>query len=170
MTRAPFRPRRGQLPANAKPRLDLDLEPDARTREVKIPQQSGPKHARRKDTGPSRKVRAMVLERDSWSCVSCGGDISDGHPYSIQHRLARGQGGTNDLFNLIVLCGSATSRGCHLKAERRDPHMHAAGWYLESWQDPAAEPVMIQGADGGATVWLTADGQYAFEPISGSAA
>jgi hypothetical protein len=160
LARAPFRPRR-QLQASTKPGLDLELEKA---------QQPGPRHARRKDTGPSRKIRAMVLERDSWSCVACGRDISDGQPYSIQHRVARGQGGGNDLFNLIVLCGSATSRGCHLIAESRDREMQAAGYWLESWQSPAAEGVMVHGEQGGVTVWLTPGGHYAFEPISGGSA
>jgi len=123
----------------------------------------------RKDTGPSRKVRALVLKRDGWSCVACGRDISDGWPYSLQHRLARGQGGGNQPFNLVTLCGTATSPGCHLRAERRDRDMHAAGYYLESWQDSEREPVMIHGAQGGVTVWLTDDGRYAFEPIPGAA-
>ena len=38
--------------------------------------------------------------------------------------------------------------------------MQARGYWLESWQDPRAEPVMIAGEDGGVTVWLTDDGGY----------
>ncbi len=45
-------------------------------------------------------------------------------------------------------------------AEQRNLHMHAMGYYLESWQDPRAEPVMVHGLQGGASVWLTADGKY----------
>ena len=123
-----------------------------------------PGQARPRDTGPSRRTRALVLRRDGWRCVACYADISDGRPYSLQHRLARGQGGSGEPCNLITLCGSATSPGgCHARAESRDPHMHAAGYYLESWQDPAAEPVMICGPQGGITVWLSADGTYLIE-------
>ena len=118
--------------------------------------------SRRKDTGPSRRTRALVLKRDDWCCVACGRDISGGWPYSLQHRLARGQGGGSEPFNLITMCGSATSAGCHRRAEDRDRHMHAAGFYLESWQNPRSEPVMLHGRDGGGLlVWLTDDGHYA---------
>ena len=115
-----------------------------------------------RDTGPSRLVRTIVLERDQHACVACGKPVGlPGTWWSIQHRLARGQGGGNDLPNLILLCGSATSDGCHLKCEQRDRHMQAQGYWLESWQDPAAEPVMIHSEHGGgAMVWLLPDGAY----------
>jgi hypothetical protein len=153
MTRAPFRPRRQSLPAP---------EPEKA-------QQSGPRHARRKDTGPSRKVRALVLERDNWSCVACGRDISDGQPYSIQHRVARGQGGGNEMSNLVTLCGSAVT-GCHGQCESRDREMQAKGYWLESWQSPAAEGVMVHSHQSGVTVWLSPDGGYLFEPPVGEVA
>lgn len=118
-----------------------------------------------RDTGPSQKIRGLVLARDNWQCVACGKPAGGAFTWwSIQHRLARGQGGTNDPSNLILLCGSATSDGCHLKCEQRDRHMQAQGYWLESWQDPAAEPVMIHGEHGaGAMAWLLPDGQYGFE-------
>lgn len=34
---------------------------------------------------------------------------------SVHHIVYRSQGGTNDITNLILLCGSGSS-GCHLKA------------------------------------------------------
>jgi hypothetical protein len=91
--------------------------------------------------------------------------------WSIQHRLARGQGGTNDPTNLLALCGSATSAGCHLRCEQRDREMQARGYWLESWQNPATEPVMVHSEHGsGVTVWLTPEGTYALEAPEGSAA
>lgn len=118
-----------------------------------------------KDTGPARLVRNVVLERDGYACLACGKPAGmPGAWWSIQHRVARGQGGTNDLTNLILLCGSATSAGCHLRCEQRDREMQAQGYWLESWQDPAAEPVMVHGEHGGGvTVWLLPDGTYGFE-------
>jgi hypothetical protein len=58
-----------------------------------------------------------------------------------------------------LLCGTPQT-GCHGLAEARDKHMHAAGWWLASWQNPASEPVMLHGSDGGQTVFLGADGDY----------
>ena len=59
--------------------------------------------------------------------------------------------------NLILLHGSATT-GCHAEVERRGAHDNAAGYWLNSWQNPAAEPVMYASEDGGVTFWLEADG------------
>ena len=108
------------------------------------------------------KTRGLVLARDSWQCVACGKPVGGAFTWwSIQHRKARGQGGTNDPSNLIALCGSATSEGCHLKCEQREREMQAQGYWLESWQDPATEPVMVHDGHGsGVMVWLLPDGTY----------
>jgi 5-methylcytosine-specific restriction protein A len=128
-----------------------------------------------RDTGPSRKVRALVLARDGFACAGCGKSIV-GRPYSLQHRVARGMGGTSRAdagspVNLIVLCGSATSPGgCHLLAEQRDPWAHERGLWLNSWEDPAVVPVMIATALLPVPMWLTADGRYSKVPPEGAEA
>jgi hypothetical protein len=118
-----------------------------------------------RDTGPDRKTRAIVLERDQCQCCACGKPVGmPGTWWSIQHRVARGQGGPNTPENLVTLCGSATSDGCHRKAEDRDEHMHAQGFWLRSDEDPAQEPIMLASEHGsGITVWLTRDGGYALK-------
>jgi hypothetical protein len=76
------------------------------------------------ETGPDRDTRAVVVERDCWACACCGTPIDVG-PYSMQHRVPRGGGGSsrpeiNSPANLVTLCGSATSPGgCHIAAESR---------------------------------------------------
>jgi 5-methylcytosine-specific restriction protein A len=128
-----------------------------------------------RDTGPTRKVRALVLARDGFACVGCNKSVV-GRPYSLQHRVARGMGGTSRAdagspVNLIVLCGSATSPGgCHLLAEQRDPVMHERGLWLNSWEDPATVPVMIATALLPVPVWPTADGRYSKVPPEGTVA
>ena len=118
-----------------------------------------------RDTGPDAATRALVLERDSLLCCRCGRPAGPGIGlYSIQHRVARGVGGGNGIQNLLLLCGSATT-SCHGEVEARlNPHDLDAGFRLESWQDPAAEPVMLHSEHGsGMTVWLTGDGGYSTE-------
>ena len=123
-----------------------------------------------RDTGPSRKVRVLVCERDNWQCVGCGSPLRAGTWWSLQHRKARGVGGDNSPSNLIVLCGSATSPGCHRRCEDRDREMHARGLWLRSDEDPAMVPVMIASEHGsGITAWLADDGTYAFEAPAGAA-
>jgi hypothetical protein len=130
----------------------------------------------RRDTGPSRKVRALVMAREGNCCAACGISVI-GRPYSVQHRVARGMGGTsspaaNSPERLVLLCGSATTPGsCHALCEARDPDMHGRGFWLWSWEDPALIPVMLASEHGsGITVRLTAGGTYSAEPPEGLAA
>lgn len=124
---------------------------------------SRPKRTAPRDTGPSRKTRGLVLARDNFCCVACGKPVGGACTWwSLQHRKARGQGGGNGPENLIALCGSAVT-GCHGRCEARDREMQARGYWLESWQDPRTEPVMICGEQGGITVWLGTDGSYLTE-------
>ena len=123
-----------------------------------------------RDTGPSRAVRELVLDRDGRACVACGVSVR-GIPYSLQHRRARGSGGTSDPLanspvNLVTLCGSATTPGsCHLKCEQRDQEMNARGYWLRQWEDPATAGVMVFSEGGsGATKFAHDDGTWRDEP------
>ena len=123
-----------------------------------------------RETGPSPKVRALVWQRDKGRCVACARVLRDGDWWSIQHRKARGQGGGNDPCNLILLCGSATSAGCHRRAEDRDRDFNGRGYWLHSWEDPATTGVMVFSPGGsGETAWATMDGRWIFESPAGGA-
>lgn len=129
-----------------------------------------------RDTGPSRAVRKLILAREGMQCAGCGVSVA-GWPFSVQHRRARGMGGTKDPAanlpsNLLLLCGSATSPGgCHLLCEQRDPHMHERGLWLYSWEDPAEVPVMLASRHGsGLTVRLDDLGGYAADTREGAEA
>lgn len=130
---------------------------------------SAPRHAKRKDTGPDRKTRLMVLNRDGWACVCCGRSII-GQRYSLQHRKRRSQGGTNSPSNLVTVLGDGTT-GCHARIDSRsDPHDEAKGYTVRSHDDPALIPVMVFSEHGGGvTAWLTEDGGFAFEAPAGAA-
>lgn len=104
------------------------------------------KKQRPRYTGPPAATRLTVLERDDWTCACCGNTVY-GRPYSLQHRVARGMGGTSDPAanspaNLITLCGSATSpMGCHLACEQRDQRMYDLGFWRKQHENPAQIPV-----------------------------
>ena len=114
-----------------------------------------------RDTGPDRATRDLVMERDDWRCVACSKVVLN-QPYSLQHRQARGMGGTSDPaanspVNLIVLCGTATSPdGCHFWCEERNTEARDLGYWVPSWEDPATVPVhhAVHGL-----VYLTDDGE-----------
>lgn len=62
-------------------------------------------------------TRAGCLARAGWLCERCHGSLDRWDGYSLQHRLARGSGGTkrldiNEASWLLVLCGSGVT-GCH---------------------------------------------------------
>lgn len=89
--------------------------------------------ARRRDTGPTKKVRDVVMARDGGRCVRCGVPVT-GLPHSLQHRRARGAGGTtrpdtNLPANLILVCGTGTSL-CHGRIERKRHEAQGFGWAI----------------------------------------
>lgn len=95
-------------------------------------------------TGPSRAVRNLVWERDGGVCVRCGVPVHG--VYSLQHRRARGMGGTrrgdaNSPANLILMCGSATT-GCHGWVESHPGEAARYGYRITQTTDPAAAPVL----------------------------
>lgn len=89
----------------------------------------------RRNTGPNRAIRELVLERDDYTCALCGKPILH-QPYSLQHRRAKGMGGTsrpdaNSPAVLVTLCGSATSPdGCHLWCEQRNAEAEDMGFVI----------------------------------------
>jgi hypothetical protein len=122
---------------------------------------------RNRDTGPTRAVRALVWDREGGCCAACGHGLGYGSWYSIQHRVARGTGGINNSpENLVLLCGSSTSCGCHRLCEDRNPEMHDRGFWLWSTENPALIPVLLWSPyrdEEWSVRWLTAEGTYAAE-------
>lgn len=105
-------------------------------------------------------AKKAVFMRDDGRCVCCGSAAVD-----VQHRIRRGSGGSRDpkiaygMSNLIALC-----RHCHDIAEARDEYMRAMGMWLNTWQKPELEPVMLHSEHGpGVRVWLGAQGGYLLE-------
>lgn len=128
-------------------------------------------------TGPTPATVDLVLARDGGCCVSCGrpNGPERGYHWSLQHRVARGAGGTSRpelslAANLIVLCGSGTT-GCHARVERRGVEDRTAGYWLlrDTGGHPAmpAEIPVYHAAYG----WVLLDDAGRFAPaVSGVAA
>lgn len=116
------------------------LQPGASLRRVTPLRAARSRRAIVRDTGPSRVLRAAVLERDRHCCQRCGRSIL-GRAYSLQHRLPRGRGGGNSLANLVTLCGSATSPGCHAAVESYRTSAIRDGFLVPTSIDPADWPV-----------------------------
>lgn len=103
-------------------------QPIARVPLPRVPSEPTSKPKRKTPPPVPTALATMVLERAGWCCDRCGVSIV-GREFSRQHRRARGAGGRREgahtPANLIVLCGSATSQGCHEWAE----HSHRTEAY-----------------------------------------
>lgn len=107
--------------------------------------------SRRRDTGPTRATRALVLDRAQGCCELCGLLLHDGEqwarPHSVHHRRPRRAGGdprpdTNSPANLLLLCGTGTT-GCHGQVESNRRASLAHGWLLHADASPAEVGVDI---------------------------
>ena len=99
------------------------------------------------------KVRRLIFDRDDCSCVICGVlcvnpvTYSPLRDYSIQHRRARGMGGSRDKAtaspaNGVILCGHATSPdGCHHHVEAEPQWALSRGYRVPQGLDPATVPL-----------------------------
>lgn len=83
-----------------------------------------------------REQRVIVLARSFGRC-ELGATCCTVKAVDVHHRKNRGQGGTNDLWNLLAAC-----RACHDYAHRHPTQAYALGWLIESWRDPAEVPVL----------------------------
>lgn len=117
----------------------------------------------RRDTGPTKAVVALILERAGWQCEVCAGHLGEerGRTWSVQHRHPRQMGGTrapwiNFASNLLVACGHGTA-GCNGRIESERSEATDAGWLVPSGVDPATVPVLLYD---GRRVLLADDGSY----------
>ncbi|MDJ0796020.1 MAG: HNH endonuclease [Calothrix sp. MO_167.B12] len=76
-----------------------------------------------------REIRQEVLERDNRQCQVCGKE----HSAQVHHIIPRSQGGTNELSNLIVLCGR-----CHMLISPVPPWLITKLWQIPEAEIPAA--------------------------------
>lgn len=130
------------------------------------------KRTGRRDTGPDRTTRELVLERDEYRCVVCGIGII-GIRASIHHRRNRGSGGSSDPLinapsNLLTVCGTGTT-GCHGWIGASPAEALEAGYVVSlNSQEATADVPVLHAALGG--VFLLDDGTVRPVPTWGGAA
>lgn len=110
----------------------------------------------RKDTGPTKAQRDVVLDRSIGFCEICGSQLwvwprGWVDPHSFHHRQPRQMGGTrradiNSPANLLLLCGTGTT-GCHGHIESNRTEAYRNGWLVRASADPAEVPVLLEGSD-----------------------
>lgn len=125
------------------------------------------KQRKQRDTGPTQATKALLWTRAGGCCELCGRNLEGGFPFSRHHRRPRGAGGSsvewiNDVTNLLLLCGSATTpEGCHTWVEKYRHAAYGLGLLIRTSSSyvPAELPVTLRRGVG--SVYLTADGSYA---------
>jgi len=123
-------------------------------------------------TGFSARVRRLVRTRAGGgdphdACCEATGVWLGEYGGEIQHRDARGMGGTSDPAANSVVNAVLLSKEAHRLAESRDKGMNERGFWLRNGQDPALTPVILFGD---VEVWLGEDGSYLDEPPAEEAA
>lgn len=108
------------------------------------------------------KVRACIRERAGGFCERCG--IRTVNDYSIQHRKARGMGGTSDVAkarpsNGAWLCGSATT-GCHGWVESHPNLAAREGFRVAQDEEPTMVPMLVR-----SRVWVLLDDDGGYQPF-----
>lgn len=95
----------------------------------------------------SAKTREQIIERDGGRCQWKGCPIGPDTAYSIQHRRARGQGGSKDLAtsrasNGVLMCGTGTT-GCHGYVESHRTEARERGFNVSLHEKaPASVPIV----------------------------
>lgn len=126
-----------------------------------------PKPAKRKHrapAAPTSDTRGGVIVRDQYHCQWCGKHVRiQFGEYSLQHRRARGAGGTvrtdaNGAANLVLVCGSATT-GCHGEIEAHPAEAARRGFRISQETDPAEIPIRCRMQTEGLT-WCLLDDDY----------
>ena len=117
-------------------------------------------------TGFSPRVRKLARTRagngDPFNaCCEATGVWLGEYGGEIQHRDARGMGGTSDPAANSIVNAVLLSKEAHRLAESRDKGMNERGFWLKNGQAPALTPVTLFG---GVEVWLTPEGAYSDEP------
>lgn len=107
--------------------------------------------------GFTNKQRQAIYQREDQACGWCGKWAQGG---SIQHRVARGMGGTRRKVTLadgVLLCGSGTT-GCHGLVESEPAKAETYGYRLRQGCEAHRMPIFIHLMG---WVYLTVDGGYA---------
>lgn len=93
-----------------------------------------------------RKAVPVVAARQEWHCLRCGtnthGWFWPGH--STHHRQLRVHADASwrhSPANLVRLCGTDNSTGCHGWAHRNRAEAERLGYIVPAWKDPRRVPV-----------------------------
>lgn len=160
--------RRTALRRRTELKRGVELRRTAQLQRVTVAKRAVVKQRRQqRDTGPSAVTKELLWERAGGRCEICGRPVT-GQEFSRHHRRARGSGGTsldwvNDVANLLLLCGSATTPdGCHRLVETQRHLAYANGWAISLHATGPATQVPALLFHHFDPVYLTSAGSYTY--------
>lgn len=84
--------------------------------------------SRHSSRGPAwDKTRLFVLDRDGWVCTQCGKELA-GSDATVDHVIAKANGGSDDPSNLVSLCR-------YHNGQKQDRALIRVTWFNERWLD-----------------------------------
>lgn len=77
------------------------------------------------------RLRLSILHRDGWVCVNCGTWLESGHTDpqhvpTVDHIIAKQNGGTDDADNLVSMCLTCNGR-------KQDRIESRVAWFNPRW-------------------------------------
>lgn len=91
------------------------------------------------------KQRVALRERAQHMCEVRIPGICQSHGTNAHHRKNASQGGTDELSNLLLCCGSGTT-GCHGWITEHPGESKRRGWSVWRSNEPSLTPVVYRGA------------------------
>lgn len=107
-----------------------------------------------------RKTRALAYSRWDGRCA-WDGDWMHPRDFVVQHRRARGAGGSSDPLTVSPANGVAMHRSCHDYVERNPAEAGVRGFRVAQGSDPRSVSLLLWT---GRRVYLTDGGYVAAEP------
>lgn len=115
----------------------------------------------------SPATRRRIIDRDDSCCVACGKYVVIAYgDYSIQHRKARGMGGTRRKATAadgLLVHGTGTTE-CHGFIEANPEWAVTMGYRVPQWEDVREVPVYVAGLG-----WRLLDDGGNAHPLAGAA-
>lgn len=112
----------------------------------------------RRNTGPDKATRVLVIERAKGRCERCGWLLCE-LSWECHHRQLRSRGGGHGAENLVAL-----DADCHRWVHAQPTLATTAGLMVSQYQNPA---LIALHPIGGPAVWLTDFGTYSPCPPKG---
>ncbi len=95
-------------------------------------------------SGFPQSVKELILARSSGMCEVMVDNLCTYTAQDIQHRRARGMGGSKRADTNTAAAGIAVCRACHRYLESRPLDAEANGWVIPNNRRPPLDPASVR--------------------------